>query len=134
MAKTKELQRELPGAIIGFILLAIFVGISWFLGEVGIFALGWGGIVFGLLIAGFFGYMYAALNKKRRYDSVMGIMLAGYLLGAYVITPVFPEGQFIVNLATSTSSAAYIIWILMAVFMLAVLLSPFMYAKRTNLR
>jgi hypothetical protein len=132
--KRNDLNRELPGAILGVILLAILAGISWFLGEISIIALGWGGIVMGLLIAGFMGYLYAALNRKRRYDYVLAIMVFGYLLGAFIITPFFPDGQFLVNLATAASGAAFIIWILLALFVFALLLAPFVYAKRTDLR
>lgn len=132
--KKNDLGRELPGAILGVALLAILAGISWFLGEISLVALGWGGIVMGLLIAGFLGYLYAALNRKRRYDYVLAIMVVGYLLGAFIITPFFPEGQFLVNLATAASGAAFMIWILLALFVLALLLAPFVYAKRTDLR
>ena len=134
MARKNELARELPGAILGLFLFGIFVAISWFLGEIGVFALGWGGIVEGLLVGGAFGFMYAALNRKRRYDAVMVLMLAGYGVGAYLVEAVYPNGQFVVNLATSTSGAAFIVWILMAVFLLILLIAPFVYAKRTNLR
>ena len=135
-AKTKrnELDRELPGAILGVILLLIFAGISWFLGEISIVSLGWGGILMGLILAGFIGYLYAALNRKRRYDYVLAIMVLGYLLGAFVVTPFFPEGQFLVNLATAASGAAFIVWILLALFVLAILLAPLVYAKRADLR
>lgn len=135
-AKTKknELDRELPGAILGVILLAILAGISWFLGEISIVSLGWGGILMGLILAGFIGYLYAALNRKRRYDYVLAIMVLGYLLGAFVVTPFFPEGQFLVNLATAASGAAFIVWILLALFVLAILLAPLVYAKRADLR
>jgi hypothetical protein len=132
--KRNDLNRELPGAILGVILLAILAGISWFLGEISIIALGWGGIVMGLLIAGFMGYLYAALNRRRRYDYVLAIMVLGYLLGAFVITPFYPGGQFLVNLATAASGAAFIIWILLELFVFALLLAPFVYAKHTDLR
>ena len=132
--KKNELDRELPGAILGVILLAILAGISWFLGEISIVSLGWGGILMGLILAGFIGYLYAALNRKRRYDYVLAIMVLGYLLGAFVVTPFFPEGQFLVNLATAASGAAFIIWILLALFVLAILLAPLVYAKRADLR
>ncbi len=134
MAKKNDLQRELPGAIAGFVVFAIFVAISWILGEVGLLTLGWGDIVMGLLISVFAGYTYAALNRKRRYDYVMLFMLIGYGLGAFLVEPVFPEGQFVVNLATSSSPVAFLIWTALALFLLIGLMEPFVFAKRTDLR
>lgn len=134
MAHKNELQRELPGAIAGFVVFAILVAISWILGEVGLLTVGWGDITMGLLVAVPFGYLYAALNRKRHYDIVMLLMLIGYGLGAFLVEPFWPEGQFVVNLATSNAPVAFLIWIFLAVFLLIGLIAPFIYAKRTNLR
>jgi hypothetical protein len=57
----------------------------------------------GLLFAGTFGYAYSALNARRRYDYVLGIMVGGYIVGAYVIEIFLPTGQFLANLATYNS-------------------------------
>ena len=133
-SRKTELQRELPGALAGFVVFAILVAISWILGEVGLLTVGWGDITMGLLVAVPFGYLYAALNRKRKYDIVMLLMLIGYGLGAFLVEPFWPEGQFVVNLATSNSPVAFLIWIFLAAFLLIGLIGPFIYAKRTNLR
>ena len=133
VSKQTEMERELPGVIGGAILFIILVGISWFLGEVGIFSLGWGGIELGIVSAGFFGYLYAALNRKRRFDSVMFLMIFGYLLGAYVIELFFPVGQIIVNIATSSAGTAVIVYFFNAIYLIVLIFVPFVYAKRTDL-
>ena len=129
----KELNRELPGAIAGFIVFAFLVAISYVLGMVHILALGWGDMIMGLLIAGLIGYGYAIVNRKRRYDAVMGLMLVGYVVGAYIIEPLMPEGQFVANLADSTAQVSFLIWIFTAIFFLVILIAPFYFAKRTQL-
>lgn len=131
--KSTELSRELPGAIAGFVVFAFFVAISWVLGVEHILALGYGDILMGLLLAGFSGYAYSALNRKRRYDYTMGIMLVGYLVGAYVVEPLYPAGQFATNLATASTQISFLIWIMLAVFMIVILIAPFVYAKRTRM-
>ena len=131
--KSTELSRELPGAIAGFVVFAFFVAISWVLGVEHILALGYGDILMGLLLAGFIGYAYSALNRKRRYDYTMGIMLVGYLVGAYVVEPLYPAGQFATNLATASTQISFLIWIMLAVFMIVILIAPFVYAKRTRM-
>lgn len=132
-SKNTELSRELPGAIAGFVVFAFFVAISWVLGVEHILALGYGDILMGLLLAGFSGYAYSALNRKRRYDYTMGIMLVGYLVGAYVVEPLYPAGQFATNLATASTQISFLIWIMLAVFMIVILIAPFVYAKRTRM-
>lgn len=132
-SKNTELSRELPGAIAGFVVFAFFVAISWVLGVEHILALGYGDILMGLLLAGFSGYAYSALNRKRRYDYTIGIMLVGYLVGAYVVEPLYPAGQFATNLATASTQISFLIWIMLAVFMIVILIAPFVYAKRTRM-
>ncbi len=134
MARRTGIGREVPGIILGLILYSIFVAISWFLGETGIFSLGWGGIVMGVVVSGFAGYMYAALDRVRRYDYTIGIMIFGYAIGAYLVEIFLPQGQLLVNLATSTSGAAFVLWILGFVFGLVLLVAPLVYAKRRDVR
>ncbi len=132
--KSSHVEREIPGIIIGIIIFAAFVAISWFLGETGVFSLGWGGIVMGVVIGGYSGYLYAALDRARRYDYTIAIMLLGYAIGAYMVEIFLPEGQLIVNLATSTSGSAFVVWILGFVFGLVMLVAPLAYAKRRDVR
>jgi len=132
--KRTGIERELPGMIAGLIIIAILVLISYGLGLIGFFAMGMGGIIMGLTLAGFFGYGYSALNRKRRYDAVVAIMAFGYIIGAYLVELVFPEGQFFVNLANSNAGASFILWILGFVFFFVLLAAPFLYAKRTDLK
>jgi hypothetical protein len=125
---------EILGAVIGLVIMAIMVSISIVLGEIGMFSLGMGGIVFGLALAGGFGYMYAALNRARRYDYLMAIDILGYILGAYVIEPSFPEGQFIANLAGAHTSLSWIITLTFGLVIVILLGAAFVFAKRTDLR
>jgi len=126
--------REVMGLIIGLIVLAVAVGISYYLGSVGMFALGSGGVIMGLLVAGTFGYAYSALNARRRYDYVLGIMVGGYIVGAYVIEIFLPTGQFLANLATYNSGMSWIIYLFYGLIVFFLLAASFFYAKRTDLR
>jgi len=134
VSKRTEWERELPGMIAGLIIIGILVLISFGLGLIGFFAMGIGGIIMGLTIGGLLGYAYSALNRRRRYDAVVAIMAIGYIIGAYLIELVFPEGQFFVNLANSNAGASFVLWILGFVFYLVLLAAPFVYAKRTDLK
>ena len=126
--------REVMGLIIGLIVLAVAVGISYYLGSVGMFALGSGGVIMGLLVAGTFGYAYSALNARRRYDYVLGIMVGGYVVGAYVIETFLPTGQFLANLATYNSGISWVVYLFYGLIVFFLLAASFFYAKRTDLR
>lgn len=126
--------REITGLIVGIVVMAIAVGISWYLGSVGMFALGSGGIIMGLLFAGTFGYAYSALNARRRYDYVLGIMVGGYIVGAYIVEIFLPDGQFLTNLATYNSGLSWIIYLFYGLIIFFLLSASFFYAKRTDLR
>lgn len=126
--------REVTGIVIGLILFSIAVAISYYLGSVGMFALGNGGVIMGLLVAGTFGYAYSALNARRRYDYVLGTMLGGYILGAYVIETFIPDGQFLANLATYNSGISWVLYLFYGLIVFALLAASFFYAKRTDLR
>lgn len=129
----KRFGREITGMIGGFVILAILVAISYALGKTGVLSVASGDIVFGLLIAGAIGYGYTAMNRKRSYAMTVGIMSIGYIIGAFVLEPLYPEGAFITNLATASTGVAFMIYIFLGLFLLIVLLTPFYYAKRTQL-
>ena len=138
MSKRKENSmmvesREIAGIIVGIIVLGIAVSISYFLGSTGMFALGSGGVIMGLLLGGTLGYAYAAINRRRRYDYTLGIMILGYLLGAYVIEIFIPDGQFLANLAT-TGSLGWILYLFYGLVIFMLLVASFAFAKRTDLR
>ncbi len=125
--------REVLGVTVGIIVMAILVAISYFLGGY-MFALGTGGVVMGLTLAGAFGYAYSALNRRRRYDYVLFVMIAGYLIGAYIVELFLPEGQVLVNLATVHTAVAWIVYMLYFLVILVLMGAAFFYAKRTDLR
>ena len=138
MSKRKENSmmvesREIAGIIVGIIVLGIAVSISYFLGSTGMFALGSGGVIMGLLLGGTLGYAYAAINRRRRYDYTLGIMILGYLLGAYVVEIFIPDGQFLANLAT-TGSLGWILYLFYGLVIFMLLVASFAFAKRTDLR
>ncbi len=138
MSKRKENSmmvesREIAGIIVGIIVLGIAVSISYFLGSTGMFALGSGGVIMGLLLGGTLGYAYAAINRRRRYDYTLGIVILGYLLGAYVIEIFIPDGQFLANLAT-TGSLGWILYLFYGLVIFMLLVASFAFAKRTDLR
>jgi len=126
-------SREIAGIIIGIVLFAILVTVSYALGEVGVFALGGGGILFGLILAGFVMYWYAALNRRRRYDHTILVGVFGYVIGAYLIESLFPEGQFISNLATASNGLAWIVYLFFALVILVLFGASLAFAKRTDL-
>jgi len=126
-------SREVAGIIIGFVLFVILVAVSYALGQVGMFALGGGGILFGLMLAGLAMYWYAALNRRRRYDYTILVGVFGYAIGAYLIESLFPEGQFISNLATSSNSLAWIVYLFFALVVLVLLGASLAFSKRTDL-
>ena len=126
-------SREIAGIVIGIIVMAIVVSISYFLGSTGMFALGSGGVIMGLLLGGTFGYAYSALNRRRRYDYTLGIVILGYLLGAYVVEVFIPDGQFLANLAT-TGSLGWILYLFYGLIIFMLLAASFVFAKRTDLR
>jgi hypothetical protein len=138
MSKRKENtmmveSREIAGIIVGIIVLGIAVSISYFLGSTGMFALGSGGVIMGLLLGGTLGYAYAAINRRRRYDYTLGIVILGYLLGAYVVEIFIPDGQFLANLAT-TGSLGWILYLFYGLVIFMLLVASFAFAKRTDLR
>lgn len=138
MSKRKENSmmvesREIAGIIVGIIVLGIAVSISSFLGSTGMFALGSGGVIMGLLLGGTLGYAYAAINRRRRYDYTLGIVILGYLLGAYVVEIFIPDGQFLANLAT-TGSLGWILYLFYGLVIFMLLVASFAFAKRTDLR
>ena len=138
MSKRKENSmmvesREIAGIIVGIIVLGIAVSISYFLGSTGMFALGSGGVIMGLLLGGTLGYAYAAINRRRRYDYTLGIVILGYLLGAYVIEIFIPDGQFLANLAT-TGSLGWILYLFYGLVIFMLLVASFAFAKRTDVR
>ena len=138
MSKRKENSmmvesREIAGIIVGIIVLGIAVSISYFLGSTGMFALGSGGVIMGLLLGGTLGYAYAAINRRRRYDYTLGIVILGYLLGAYVVEIFIPDGQFLANLAT-TGSLGWILYLFYGLVIFMLLMASFAFAKRTDLR
>ena len=138
MSKRKENSmmvesREIAGIIVGIIVLGIAVSISYFLGSTGMFALGSGGVIMGLLLGGTLGYAHAAINRRRRYDYTLGIVILGYLLGAYVVEIFIPDGQFLANLAT-TGSLGWILYLFYGLVIFMLLVASFAFAKRTDLR
>ena len=138
MSKRKENSmmvesREIAGIIVGIIVLGIAVSISYFLGSTGMFALGSGGVIMGLLLGGTLGYAYAAINRRRRYHYTLGIVILGYLLGAYVVEIFIPDGQFLANLAT-TGSLGWILYLFYGLVIFMLLVASFAFAKRTDLR
>lgn len=131
--KGRKYGREMTGMIGGFVILAILVAISYALGKTGVLSVASGDIVFGLLISGAIGYGYTAMNRKRSYAKTVGVMSIGYIIGAFVLEPIYAEGAFITNLATASTGIAFMIYIFLGLFLLIVLLTPFYYAKRTQL-
>ena len=126
-------SREIAGIVVGLIVLVILVAISYFLGNTGMFALGSGGVIMGLLVGGTLGYAYAALNRRRRYDYTLGIVVFGYLIGAYLIEIFLPDGQFLANIAT-TGSLGWILYLFYGLIIFMLLAASFVFAKRTDLR
>jgi hypothetical protein len=126
--------KEIMGATLGLVILVIMVAISIVLGKIGMFSLGTGGVVFGLMIAGGLGYWYAALNRARRYDTLMVIDIVGYIVGAYILEPFFPEGQFVANLAGAHTSLSWIVSLTFGFVIVVLLVTAFVFAKRTDLR
>lgn len=125
--------REVTGIMIGLVIIGLMVAVSYVLGNY-MFALGWGGIIMGLAFGSFLGYMYSALNRRRRYDYVVFIIALGYLIGAYIIELFVPEGQVLVSLSTISNPVAWIVYLLYFLVILSLMGASFFYAKRTDLR
>lgn len=125
--------REITGIIVGFIVIALLVAVSYVLGDY-MYALGWGGIIMGLAVGSFAGYMYSALNRRRRYDYVVLTIALGYVVGAYLVELFLPEGQVLANMATASTAVSWIVYLLYFLVILALMGASFFYAKRTDLR
>lgn len=126
-------SKEIPGILLGMFLLIMMVIVSYFIGVLGFFAFGTVNISTGMLIGGFLGYLYSALNRKRRYDTVLFMIVIGYILGAFMLPLLFPVGALLYNVIMA-SVYGFVVEILYYLVIIALLLASFIYAKRQDLR
>ncbi len=132
-AQNYQIGKEIPGIILGIVLLGILVALSYVLGILGFYGLGNPAISYGLLGSGFMGYLYAALNRRRKYSDTLGFMAFGYFIWAFLIPMFVPAAAIISNVIQASSFGFFVA----LVYYLAILLlnvAALVYAKRTDLR
>lgn len=128
-----QLGREIPGILLGIVLLGVLVAISYVLGIMGFYGLGNPAMAFGLLGSGFVGYLYAALNRRRKYGDTLGLMAFGYAIWAFLIPLVIPEAALMSNMIQASTYGFFVeIIYYLVIFLLNI--AALVYAKRTDLR
>lgn len=127
------LSREIPFIMVGIVFLGILVVISWVIGTLGFYEFGGAAISYGLLGSGFLGYMYAALNRRRKYGDTLFVMAGGYILWAYLIPFVMPEASLTWNIIQA-SSYGFFVEIIYGLVIFLLNVAALVYAKRTDLR
>ncbi len=125
--------KEMPYIILGIVFLGILVAISWVIGSLGIYEFGGGAISYGLLGSGAVGYLYAALNRKRKYSDTLFAMAGGYIVWAFFIPIVIPEASATLNIIQA-SVYGFFVEILYGAVIFVLNVAALVYAKRTDLR
>ena len=134
MWKNRGYGREIPGIIVGLVFSGILFGIIYYLSSFsfsGAAFFGPSGAVAALFGYGLFAFLFSIVNRKRRYDAVVGISFLGAVVFMFV-EYVLPFGGILVNLSTTTTG--FLITVLYGIVVAAFIIAGYAVSKMTNLR
>ena len=134
MWKNRGYGREIPGIIVGLVFSGILFGIIYYLSSFsfsGAAFFGTSGAVAALFGYGLFAFLFSIVNRKRRYDAVVGISFLGAVVFMFV-EYVLPFGGILVNLSTTTTG--FLITVLYGIVVAAFIIAGYAVSKMTNLR